>query len=170
MIFVSRDVLFKKDEFVFSYRVAGILIKNGKILLQKPKNDDGYSIPGGHVSFGETTAEALIREFKEEIKADIEVEKLIMVGENFFPWGNKLCQQISMYYTVSLCNEQQIVLDGNFEATDESGNKRMDLDFSWIPLSEIYNLTVYPTNITEDIITLPEHIKYFVYKDEQLSL
>ena len=43
------DILFKNDDFVFSYRVGGILIRNGKILLQRPKNDD-YSIIGGHVA------------------------------------------------------------------------------------------------------------------------
>jgi len=101
---MSKDILFKTNEFIFSYRVAGILIKDKRILLQKPIDDDGYSIPGGHVSFGETTSEALIREFKEEINADIKIEKLIMVGENFFPWGNNPFQQISMYYLVSLCN------------------------------------------------------------------
>ena len=31
------DILFKNDHFVFSYRVGGILIRNGKILLQRPK-------------------------------------------------------------------------------------------------------------------------------------
>lgn len=40
------DILFKKEDFVFSYRVGGILIRNGKILLQRPKNDD-YAIIGG---------------------------------------------------------------------------------------------------------------------------
>ena len=34
------DILFKNDDFVFSYRVGGILKHNGKILLQRPKNDD----------------------------------------------------------------------------------------------------------------------------------
>ena len=40
------DILFKNDDFVFSYRVGGILIHNEKILLQRPKNDD-YAIIGG---------------------------------------------------------------------------------------------------------------------------
>lgn len=31
------DILFKTDDFVFSYRVGGILIHEGKILLQRPK-------------------------------------------------------------------------------------------------------------------------------------
>lgn len=42
------DILFKNDDFVFSYRVGGILIHDGKILLQRPKNDD-YAIIGGHM-------------------------------------------------------------------------------------------------------------------------
>lgn len=164
---MNKDILFKTNEYIFSYRVAGILIRDKKILLQKPKNDDGYSIPGGHVNFGETTSEALVREFKEEINTDIKIEKLIMVGENFFPWGDRPCQQISMYYTVVLCNEHQIPLDGTFEAKDDIGNKRIDLDFSWILLSEIHNIIVYPTNIKDDLISLPEQIKYFVYKQEK---
>ncbi len=128
--------------------------------------DDGYSIPGGHVSYGETSSETLIREFKEEINADIKIEKLVMVGENFFPWGNRPCQQISLYYEVSLCDERQIPLEGSFEAIDELGNERIDLDFLWIPLSEIQNLCVYPSNIKDDLISLPENIKYSVYKEE----
>ena len=48
------DILFKNDDFVFSYRVGGILMCNGKILLQCPKNDD-YAIIGGHVVAMETS-------------------------------------------------------------------------------------------------------------------
>lgn len=50
------DILFKNDDFVFSYRVGGILKHNGKILLQRPKNDD-YAIIGGHVAAMETIDE-----------------------------------------------------------------------------------------------------------------
>lgn len=70
------DILFKTDDFVFSYRVAGICVQNGKVLLQKPTNDPGYAFPGGHVAFNETNAETLIREFREEIGAQIEVGPL----------------------------------------------------------------------------------------------
>ena len=59
------DILFKNDDFVFSYRVGGILIHDGKILLQRPKNDN-YAIIGGHVAAMETSMESLKREFEEE--------------------------------------------------------------------------------------------------------
>ena len=32
------DILFKTEDYVFSYRVAGICIQNGKVLLQKPSS------------------------------------------------------------------------------------------------------------------------------------
>lgn len=68
-------------------------------MLQKPVNDEGYAIPGGHVAFGESSEEALLREFMEEIGANIQVERLLLIGENFFPWGKKPCHQICLYYT-----------------------------------------------------------------------
>ena len=46
------DILFRTDEYVFSYRVAGICIQNGKVLLQKPDNDTAFAFPGGHVTLG----------------------------------------------------------------------------------------------------------------------
>ena len=60
------DILFKNDDFVFSYRVGGILVHNSKILLQRPADDD-YAIIGGHVTAMETSAETLKREFEEEL-------------------------------------------------------------------------------------------------------
>lgn len=104
---MSKDILFKADDFVFSYRVGGIIINNGKILLQKPRNDD-YAIIGGHVSSLETTMDTLKREFQEEINTDIEIERLMAVGEIFFPWGEKPCHQICLYYKVHLTDEANI--------------------------------------------------------------
>ena len=65
------DILFKNDDFVFSYRVGGILIHNEKILLQRPKNDD-YAIIGGHVAAMETSMETLKREFEQEIHDELD--------------------------------------------------------------------------------------------------
>ena len=90
------DILFRTDSYVFSYRVAGVCIQNGKVLLQKPADDDGFAFPGGHAAFGETNAETLTREFKEEIGAAIAVGGLKWVGEVFFDWGGKPCHQICL--------------------------------------------------------------------------
>lgn len=165
-----KDIIFKTGDYVFSYRVGGVLIRNGKILLQKVPNDDGFALPGGHVTFGETTDVTLVREFKEELHADIKINRLLMVGENFCPWGNSglACQQINLYYLVSLCDESQIPLDGTFKAYDEMGNVRLDLDMCWISLDDLFNIKLYPLEAKEYIISLPESIVYFVHKESRI--
>ena len=159
------DILFKTDDYIFSYRVGGLLIYNGRVLMQKAAGDDGYAFIGGHVAFGETTAETIVREFKEEIGADIKVERLFMVNENFFPWGTRPCQQINLYYLVSLKDETQIPLDRNFKALDELGNERIELDMCWIPLEDVPFKNIYPPQAKEYIVNIPDEIVYFVYKE-----
>ena len=129
------DILFKNDDFVFSYRVGGILKHNGKILLQRPKNDD-YAIIGGHIAAMETSMETLKREFEEELHAKIEVDNLLAIGEIYFPWGKRPCHQICLYYNVHLVDDN-IPLDGVFHGYDELDNERIDLDFCWVSLEDL---------------------------------
>jgi len=163
---MNQDILFKNDDFVFSYRVAGILIKNNKVLLQRPLRDTGYSIPGGHVSFGETNEETLIREFREEIGVDIKVENLKWVGEIFFPWGDKPCHQINLFYKVTLTEDTQIPLHGEFYGIEKIENSSFKLEFSWVDLKDILNVELYPTNAKEFLLNNSKEIKHFIYREE----
>jgi len=163
---MNQDILFKTDDFVFSYRVAGLLIKNNKILLQHPISDAGYAIPGGHVSLGETSEETLIREFREEIGVDIKVENLKWVGEIFFPWGDKPCHQINLFYKVTLTEDTQIPLHGEFYGIEKIDNDSFKLEFSWMDLKDILNVELYPTNAKELLLNNSKEIKHFVYREE----
>ncbi len=157
------DILFKNDEFVFSYRVGGILAHNGKILLQRPADDD-YAIIGGHVAAMETSADTLKREFEEELHAKIAVDELLAIGEIYFNWGNKPCHQICLYYKVHLLDDS-IPLDGVFHGYDELDNERIDLDFCWVPLDELKNgTTVYPLELIPHIVEPTGQIVHFVSK------
>ena len=158
------DILFKTDDYIFSCRVGGVLIHNGKVLMQNAEGDDGCAFIGGHVAFGETTDETLVREFKEEIGADIKIERLLMVNENFFPWDNRPCQQINLFYLISLKDETQIPLDRDFKALDDLGNGRVELNMCWIPLEDVANTNIYPPQAKEYIANLPDNIVHFIYK------
>lgn len=160
---MNKDILYKDNDFVFSYRVGGILIHNDKILLQKPKNDD-YSIIGGHVSRMETTEQTLKREFEEELHAEIKVDNLMAVGEVFFPWGNKSCHQISLYYRVRLQDENSIPLDGVFSGYDDFDNEKINLDFCWVALEDLKNKTVYPTELMPHILSGEDNVFHFISK------
>lgn len=156
-----KDILFRQDDFVFSYRVGGILICDGKILLQRPPKDN-YAIIGGHISAMETSAETLAREFREELHADVEVGRLLAIGEIFFPWGKRPCHQIALYYEVELKNPTQIPLDGIFHGYDELDNERIDLDFCWVPLQDLKEEIVYPMELTAHLLSGSKEIYHFV--------
>lgn len=161
-----NDILFKTDEWVFSYRVAGICVQNGKVLLQTTTGEDrSFAFPGGHASFGETNEDTLVREFREEIGADVTVGDLKWVGEVFFPWGKKPCHQICLYYMVELVNPT-IPLEGAFLGEEKMEGRNFDLEFHWVPLEEVARLEVYPTNTAELLTKLPEGVQHFIYREE----
>lgn len=158
------DILFKMDDWVFSYRVAGICVQNGKVLLQKPTNDTAFAFPGGHVEFGETNEETLIREFKEEIGANISVGELKWVAEIFFPWGNKPCHQICLYYMVEI-QDEHIPKEGKFMTREHIEGRSFDVEFFWVPLENAAKLEVYPVQAPELLQKLHEGAQHFVYKE-----
>jgi len=158
------DILFRTDEYVFSYRVAGICIQNGKVLLQKPDNDTAFAFPGGHVTLGETNAQTLIREFKEEIGVDISVGDLKWVGEIFFPWGNKPCHQICLYYNVDITSDN-IPFEGMLIGSEQLEGRAFNLEFHWVPLEELENIEVYPTNAAELMSKLDDGVQHFIYRE-----
>jgi ADP-ribose pyrophosphatase YjhB (NUDIX family) len=162
-----KDILFRTDNFIFSYRAAGILIIDNKILLQKPANEDGFAFPGGHVAFGETNAETLMREFKEEINFDIHIDTLKWVGEIFFPWGKKPCHQICLYYSVNLKNRNTIKSFDKFIGIEYMKNRSFDIEFHWMPIEEINKIKIYPTNTLELLKNYDEGVKHFIYKQKQ---
>jgi len=58
--------------------VRAIIQSKGRILVCWHKEKKYYFFPGGHMNFGETSEEALIRELKEEL--DIVVRRLSFIG------------------------------------------------------------------------------------------
>ena len=158
------DILFRAQDYVFSYRIAGICVENGRVLLQKPTNDTGFAFPGGHAEFGETNAETLKREFLEEIGADIAVGALQWAGEIFFPWGDKPCHQICLYYAVQL-KDNSIPREGSFFGSEQLEGQTFKLEFHWVPLEELGSIEVYPTNAPQLMQRLGQGVQHFIYRE-----
>ena len=77
-------------------------IRDGRILLCRAKGGASTYLPGGHIEFGETGAEALVREIKEETGLDSTAGKLLGVVENsFLQHGAKHCE-INLIYELDL--------------------------------------------------------------------
>lgn len=163
----KQDILFRNEDGVFSYRIGGILIHEGKVLLQQCNGEKDYAIPGGHVSFGETSKDTIVREFKEETGFNVKHERLLWIGEVFFPWDTRTCHQICMYFLITLCDETQVKSDSSFFVVDELERQRINLKFSWIPLTDLKDIELYPLGIKEKLMNLSDNIEHFVYIENQ---
>ncbi|MGL4336045.1 MAG: NUDIX hydrolase [Turicibacter sp.] len=155
------DITFKTEMGRFNYRVAGLLIHNNKLLVMKDENSPYYYIPGGRVSLNEPSAEAVIREIKEEVEVDVEINRLVWSVENFFveeQSGDKF-HELGFYYLLNLKNDSLLDKGNEFMMT-EGGKHR--LEFSWKSLEEIKDLYIYPLFLKERILNLPEHVEHIV--------
>lgn len=87
----------------FNVRVYGILIHEGRLLVSDEyiKGMNITKLPGGGLEFGEGAIDCVIREFKEELDIEVEVESHFYTTDFFVNSAfNTNSQVISIYYKV----------------------------------------------------------------------
>lgn len=153
------DLVFKTDKGVFNYRVAGVWILDGHVLLHKNVNDDRWALPGGRVGMMEDSNTALQREFQEELGVDVRVEKFLWSSENFFEFNSKEFHELGFYYLVTS------ISDYEFDPEAFYGMEGDRLFYQWMPIEELNGISLHPGFLKEGIKELPSHSEHFVVKD-----
>jgi ADP-ribose pyrophosphatase YjhB (NUDIX family) len=156
-------VAFDKEKVRFNYRVAGIAIHNGRILLDRNSKNSYWVLPGGHPEMMEPMAQALRREVNEEIGADVEIVRLLWVLENFFH-KKKLIHELSFYFLMQLPPDSRLLQDDGPFYGDEHGSQ---LTFQWFPLDEkvLQNLPLFPGYLPRALMSIPDSPQHIVYND-----
>lgn len=160
---MNLDVVFKTDKAVFNYRVAGIWIENGHVLLHRAVNDHNWSLPGGRVAIAEESKSSIKREFLEELNAEIKIERLVWIVENFFNYDGKDFHEIGLYYSVKS--------DGNsveFDKKPFHGIEGEKLVFKWTPINELKNIELYPEFLRTAINSLPHNTEHHVVNNNNM--
>lgn len=155
---MNKDWIFATEEYICDLRVASVLVKDNKILVQRNRDGNEYALPGGHVKIGETLKAGLIRETMEEMGAQIECKKLLWSEECFWEWNGRQAHNISFYYLIELCDGFEIPDTGEFVSQKDNCN----VVIGWMPMEQIRNVTIYPEFLKEEIYHLDGPMKHFV--------
>lgn len=150
---MAKDWLFKGENWLCDLRAAGVLIRDGKLLVQRDKNGAEYALPGGYVQVGKTTENALKREFGEEMGIEIHVKRLLWTEECFWTWNGRQMHNLCFYYLI----EGEPADDGFRTHRDND-----QVEYGFIPLNEIQNITLYPAFLKEQIFALKDHPRHFI--------
>lgn len=154
------DITFKTIEGRFNYRVAGLLVHNGKLLIMQDKGQPYYYVPGGRIRMNEKSEDAVKREIKEELGIEVNVKRMLWVNENFFKEETlqEKFHEVCFFYLVETKEEEFIKKSSEF-IVDEEGKIHT---YYWKSLDEIQNINLYPQFLKEKMKELPLQIKHIV--------
>jgi ADP-ribose pyrophosphatase YjhB (NUDIX family) len=151
------DAVFKVEAGVFNFRVAGVMIENGHVLLHKQVNEDHWALPGGRVKVLEESASGIKRELMEELGVAVEIENLLWVTENFFTYHDANFHEIGFYYRVS--SEKMMNHNEAFYGLEGKG-----LLYQWVPINKLEEITLYPEFLKTSLKDLPPCTQHIIIK------
>ena len=120
----------------------GVCIIDGKVLLCLPKDRSYSYLPGGHIEFGETGREALVREMKEETGLDATAGELLGVVESsFVQKGERHCE-INLIYEMKIESKSEVEVGQRTVQSLESW-----ICFDWVECAKIDSANLLPNEM-----------------------
>jgi 8-oxo-dGTP pyrophosphatase MutT (NUDIX family) len=127
----------------FLFRVAGVLVQDKKVLLQRNKKGDAWVFPGGRAEINEDTGNCVVREFREELGVCVRVDRLLWIIENFNAYEYKDLHEFGMYYSVKLDGYES--WDAKIHLEEFLGiEEAVKLTFRWFKIEELDQILIYP--------------------------
>lgn len=155
------DCGFSRENKWFRYRAGAIIIENGHVLVAGNDTSEYFYSVGGGVHLGEKAEDAVIREVFEETGIRYQIDRLLVIHENFFMGDNLtadlFCHEVSFYFLMKSKGNRKL----NSNSQCLYGKEHM----TWIPIEELQAHRVYPTFLPEILTNLPKEIKHIVTRE-----
>jgi ADP-ribose pyrophosphatase YjhB (NUDIX family) len=144
----------------FNVRAVGVAIHNEQVLLHRAAHDTWWSLPGGRVELHESSADALVREMREELGVEVELLRLLWVMERFFV-SSQRHHSIQFYYLLQL---PDALLPESVATFTSPQSNDTPLVFHWYPLAGLESLPMplYPAMLRTMLQQLPETVVHLI--------
>jgi 8-oxo-dGTP diphosphatase len=121
----------------FHHLARGIIIDGEKVLVAHAIGHKNTFLPGGHVEFGESAKDALIREIKEEVGLSCRINDFLGLVEHKWEKDQELHCEINQTFIVDV---------PGLDATKAPPSNEPHIEFYWASINELdlHNLQPYP--------------------------
>lgn len=159
----DMDLTFKDNKHILNIRVAGIIIKDNRVLMVKNLRSDYIYSLGGRLKFGESARQGVVREVYEETGVHMEIDRLGFIHENFFIGStpskmNQQVYEITFYYYMKVPRDFDVKT--GTATSDSDGEQLVWLDWH---SDEKY----YPQFFRTELDNPSLEIKHIVTDDRQ---
>jgi 8-oxo-dGTP diphosphatase len=122
-------------EGAIEFIARGVLIGLHGILLCHSVGKDYMFLPGGHITFGESAANALIREFNEEIGMKVDVSEFLGAMEHKYDENGNKHHEITLVFLLS---------GPAVERRTRIPSIEKQLEFQWHPITALTDVNLLP--------------------------
>ena len=151
---MARDIGIWENGQVFRYRAAAIIIENGCVLFAGNEKSDYYYSIGGAVEMGETAEEAVKREVFEETGIEYQVDRPVVIHENFFTENGARWHEVALYFLMKPRGTMELNACGYTQGVPEK--------MFWLPADRLGEYKAYPAFLADMIGDLPTDIRHIV--------
>ncbi len=117
----NQDLTIADNNNILNIRVAGIIIKDNRVLMVKNLRSDYIYSLGGRLKFGESARQGVVREVYEETGVKMEIDRLGFIHENFFI-GSTPSKMDSMVYEITFYFYMKVPADFYVETGVETAD------------------------------------------------
>jgi len=123
-------------------RVAGIVVADDKVLVQRPNDDPTtcYAFIGGEYEVGDTLESRLRAEFEEETTASVLTARYLFVVESRFRYAGRLVHGLDHYFLAEI-------------DTVDVQPRETHLEFHWLPLPNLHKFDLRPHVVRDAILS-----------------
>lgn len=136
---------------MFRLSIKAIIAEDDHLLAihLRDRQGDFYYLPGGGQEIGETVAEALQRECREEIGCGV-MHHEIMFARDYYGWNHEFSDIEGHIHQVEIMFRCSI-LPGERPTTTTVPDE-MQVGFAWLPLDELPKTRFYPLGMRQDLL------------------
>ena len=144
------------NEKRFNYRIAAVILYEGRVLAHRGEQEDFWSLPGGRCEMMEFSANTLKREMMEEIGEELEIGRLLWLVENMHVFNGREVHELCFFYQANLSANSLLLKEDEFIGYEPDAK----LIYQWHDLAQIQSLDLKPDFLKKGLVHLPQHIEH----------